>query len=425
MSYGVSKQKWQHPCPGDPSRMCEVWSIETSEGINETWYLLPEDDDGTGDGRVPMGYFFVSDYGRLQANFTSVKLEEPDSSVFDTPSMSKCLDLSRSGSKKRSNVLSAKPAQRFTLRPQTGERVWNKLGDELVNPVGATDEPQGGPHWTARRYKQWDGLTYRQLGERLFWPSSIARITSPQLGERLSVRAQPPKSIKSARALPVNFDATTRWSSCNTVTSIRDQDACGSCWAFATAEVLADRRCVKHGSSVHLSPQYIMDCYGTNGCGGGYTDVGMLRLVQNGTASEACVPYQIEARKCRTTCESGTTMTLYKAASAYTLYADGKPADTAVLMQQDLYDHGPLGVSFYVYSDFYNYESGIYEHSRTATIQGMHAVKLVGWGVEDGVAYWKVANSWGRTWGESGFFRIARGTNECGIEEMVFSGTSV
>ena len=45
-----------------------------------------------------------------------------------------------------------------------------------------------------------------------------------------------------------------------------------------------------------------------------------------------------------------------------------------------------------------------------------HSVTVVGYGVEGGVKYWHVKNSWGAQWGNNGFFRIIRGKNECGFE---------
>jgi cathepsin B len=44
---------------------------------------------------------------------------------------------------------------------------------------------------------------------------------------------------------------------------------------------------------------------------------------------------------------------------------------------------------------------------------------MIGWGVEQGTDYWLVKNSWNDEWGDGGTFKIARGTNECGIENDV------
>ena len=55
---------------------------------------------------------------------------------------------------------------------------------------------------------------------------------------------------------------------------------------------------------------------------------------------------------------------------------------------------------------------------------GGHAIRIVGWGTDDGLDYWKVANSWNPYWGEEGYFRIVRGTDECGIESQVTASAS-
>jgi len=91
-------------------------------------------------------------------------------------------------------------------------------------------------------------------------------------------------------------------------------------------------------------------------------------------------------------------------------------------IQQAILAGGPMETAFTVYSDFENYASGIYHHVSGGPAGG-HAVKFVGWGVENGQKYWKVANSWNPYWGEKGYFRIVRGTNEGGIEDQAVASS--
>ena len=84
--------------------------------------------------------------------------------------------------------------------------------------------------------------------------------------------------------------------------------------------------------------------------------------------------------------------------------------------------HGPVEAAFTVYNDFLAYKSGVYRHTSGSALGG-HAIKVVGWGVENGVKYWLIVNSWNENWGDKGTFKILRGHNHCGIEGSLVSGT--
>ena len=81
----------------------------------------------------------------------------------------------------------------------------------------------------------------------------------------------------------------------------------------------------------------------------------------------------------------------------------------------EIYKNGPIEVSLTVFEDLLTYKSGVYQHL-TGDELGGHAVKMVGWGVEDGTPYWTIVNSWNQSWGDNGTFKILRGVDECGIE---------
>ena len=74
-----------------------------------------------------------------------------------------------------------------------------------------------------------------------------------------------------------------------------------------------------------------------------------------------------------------------------------------------------------VYEDFMTYSNGVYQYT-TGELLGGHAVKMLGWGVDNNVPYWTCMNSWSEEWGEKGLFRIRRGVNECGIEDSCVAG---
>ncbi|CAE8633502.1 unnamed protein product [Polarella glacialis] len=110
------------------------------------------------------------------------------------------------------------------------------------------------------------------------------------------------------------------------------------------------------------------------------------------------------------------------ASDKYSFHGETISASGEKGIQQAIMSGGPVETAFTVYSDFENYAGGIYHHV-AGSVAGGHAVKMVGWGVENGTKYWKVANSWNPYWAEKGYFRIRRGNNEGGIEDMVVASS--
>ena len=124
--------------------------------------------------------------------------------------------------------------------------------------------------------------------------------------------------------------------------------------------------------------------------------------------------------KCSSSCTDKSFTTAYdkdkkKASSSYSLKGISN-------IQKDLMEKGSASVAMKVYEDFETYSSGVYQHV-TGDYLGGHAIKLIGWGTDNGVDYWTCMNSWNSAWGEGGTFRIKRGTDECGIEDDVVAGT--
>lgn len=67
---------------------------------------------------------------------------------------------------------------------------------------------------------------------------------------------------------------------------------------------------------------------------------------------------------------------------------------------------------------FENYTGGIFNDTTGAGADIDHAISVVGYGVENGTKYWMIRNSWGSMWGEKGYVRLIRGTNNLGIESL-------
>jgi len=270
--------------------------------------------------------------------------------------------------------------------------------------------------WKSRKYSDTNKF-------RVIPTSKLLKQPTKQLGRTISPSSR-------FRSIPESFDARKQWKHCDTMKAIRSQGDCGSCWAFGAAETFGDRYCITTGESISFSPQHLMDCYKENdGCGGGAIDDAWYDLVKQGIVTDDCKPYSEKAHECANECNNSqhSNLKLYYAKNAYSIYYPFDYESTVRGMQEEILENGPIEVAFFVFTDFKPYAGGVYQRTAKGEYEGGHAVKIIGWGVEKStkVPYWLVANSWGENWGEKGFFRIRRGTNECGIETQVAAGLVV
>uniref|UniRef100_A0A7I4XSU2 Pept_C1 domain-containing protein n=1 Tax=Haemonchus contortus TaxID=6289 RepID=A0A7I4XSU2_HAECO len=249
--------------------------------------------------------------------------------------------------------------------------------------------------------------------------------------------------------IPESFDARTHWPNCPSLTHIRDQANCGSCWAVSTAAALSDRICIasKGEKQVHVSSiDFVSCCYSCGyGCDGGWPIEAFRFFADQGAVTggdygdkKCCLPYPFhpcgrhgnETYYGECPDEASTPSCMRKCQKTYkksyrsdrTLGEDAYELPNSVkAIQREIMTNGPVVAAFTVYDDFSYYVRGIYRH-RAGRARGGHAVKIIGWGTERGIPYWIIANSWHNDWGEKGYFRMLRGSNHCGIEEDVVAG---
>jgi cathepsin B len=284
--------------------------------------------------------------------------------------------------------------------------------------------------------------------ERFNSVSDIRRVLGVLPGQYPFPLAKKPRML-GVEDIPEAFDARDKWTTCQSLHQVRDQSNCGSCWAFGAVEAMSDRICIhsQGAKQVFISSEDLLSCCGFScgmGCNGGYP-AGAWRyykdhgLVTGGLykSNQGCQDYALPpcshhvnstyppcsgdspTPKCVKKCQAGynTTYTQDKhyGKTVYSVENDEKQ------IQMEIMNNGPVEAAFEVYADFPTYKSGVYQHESGGLLGG-HAVKMLGWGVENGTPFWLIANSWNDSWGDKGYFKILRGKNECGIESEIVAG---
>lgn len=184
------------------------------------------------------------------------------------------------------------------------------------------------------------------------------------------------------------------WVSKGKVSKVKNQGSCGSCWAFSATGAIESFYLFK-GQSVTCSEQMLVDCsrsYGNQGCNGGWPSNALKYVAAKGLASSSAYPYTGKDGSC-------------KSVSASIKISGQKSFSGCSALSSGINSH-PISVAVDA-TNWSNYKSGVFSNCKTSL---NHAVLLVG--VTSG--NWKIKNSWGTGWGESGYIRMSSG-NTCGV----------
>jgi C1A family cysteine protease len=235
---------------------------------------------------------------------------------------------------------------------------------------------------------------------------------------------------------PEGFEAVSTYNWCdtqNTATTnmcspIKNQGACGSCWAFSATETVESAVSIFHGVQpvLVLSPQQLVSCsqsYGNAGCGGGWYYYAWNYLSANAQETEADYPYSNATFTFGVTgtCTANTSLGVVKTQSGSNTYVKVGHTNSdmmSAIMRQ------PTSVAIDAASNtFQYYTSGVITSGCGISID--HAVVAVGYGTENNQDYFLVRNSWGTGWGDQGFVKIAQSSSNgspgvCAINEMPY-----
>nr|XP_023023227.1 cathepsin B-like [Leptinotarsa decemlineata] len=133
----------------------------------------------------------------------------------------------------------------------------------------------------------------------------------------------------------------------------------------------------------------------------------------------ACPKYYSPTPRCNKQCDEKSSLS-YESDKSYGQHIY-YVSTSEKQIQLEILKNGPVEAAFDVFTDFLSYKSGVYQYV-AGQYEGGHAVRVLGWGVENGTPYWLVANSWNEDWGDNGLFKIIRGTNECYFEQAIVAG---
>ena len=211
-----------------------------------------------------------------------------------------------------------------------------------------------------------------------------------------------------------NLSTSVDWRAKGAVNPVQDQGQCGSCWAFSSTAAMEGEHFIKTGELLKLSEQQFVDCVKTSaGCNGGLEAQAFTYAKRNPQELESDYGYTARTGRCK----ADKAKEIVKATS-YTSVP--KRSDKQL---KAAIDAQPTCVAVEADTDFQYYKSGILNAKNCGTNLD-HAVTAVGYGADSaGNEYYIVRNSWGPSWGEEGYIRIAAGQNGDGVCGILLDST--
>jgi len=302
---------------------------------------------------------------------------------------------------------------------EINSRAGLKRNIALADQVGAPGGPHGATAFTQVR---------QHLRRKSQDPMDFASLTQMAASYNAADNLDGPKA-KSA-ALPASWDWRNGTNGHNWLEPVIDQGDCGSCYTVSTVRMMSARNKIRLGNPDMLpfSISFPLYCAEYNqGCDGGYAFLASKWSADVGLVPATCARYAEHGHcgidpQCLN--QMGTQYRANKHRYVGGFYGAANEAD----MMKEVFENGPLVVSFEPKNDLMYYNGGIYKSVQDAHTEWErvdHAVLLVGYGEENGQKYWILQNSWGPDWGEGGFFRMARGINDSGIESIAVAADVV